>query len=93
MWPAVRFALVVFVVFLQRDVSASVGDYTHEWAVRIDGGDEQALLIAQEQNYDIVDKVSHWYIIQNILFITLLSIFLDCWKTPIRDPMVANDNS
>ena len=36
---------------------ARIGDFTHEWAVQINGGDDIAAQIAQENNFDIVDKV------------------------------------
>ena len=40
-------------------IGATVGDYTHEWAVQIHGGDDVAKLVADEHNFDIVDTVSN----------------------------------
>lgn len=51
--------LAVIVLGACCSVRAAVGDYTHEWAVQIEGGDEEANAIATEQNYDLVDKVSY----------------------------------
>lgn len=55
----VLFYGVLCVVLQLREVSAAVGDYTHEWAVKIDGGDLQAEAVASEQNYELVDKVKY----------------------------------
>ena len=60
---SIRFVVTAFVVVLKATsgVYASVGDFTHEWAVQVEGGEEQARIIAEEQNYDIVDQVRRVY--------------------------------
>uniref|UniRef100_A0A2P2I1L6 furin n=1 Tax=Hirondellea gigas TaxID=1518452 RepID=A0A2P2I1L6_9CRUS len=52
-------SVVVLVLVHISGVSSAVGDYTHEWAVQIEGGDHVAQAVAFEQNFDIVDKVFH----------------------------------
>lgn len=55
----VRVMSVVVLVFLCVPcfVCAEVGDYTHEWAAHVEGGDEKAHEIARRHDFDVITKV------------------------------------
>lgn len=48
---------VMVLVVISGMVKAEVGDYTHEWAAHIEGGDEEAYSIARRNDFDVVTKV------------------------------------
>lgn len=48
---------VLVLVVISGMVKAEVGDYTHEWAAHIEGGDEEANAIARRNDFDVVTKI------------------------------------
>lgn len=51
----VNFICVVMV--LDCVVLADVGDYTHDWAVHVVGGDEEAHHVARRHDFDVITKI------------------------------------
>ncbi|XP_069195959.1 furin-like protease 1 isoform X4 [Procambarus clarkii] len=49
----------VLLLVMISGVKAEVGDYTHEWAVHVEGGDEKAHNIARRHDFDVVTKIFH----------------------------------
>lgn len=49
--------VVLVVLCVPSFVGAEVGDFTHEWAAHVEGGDEKAHEIARRHDFDVVAKI------------------------------------
>ncbi|XP_063600039.1 furin-like [Penaeus indicus] len=49
--------VVLVVLCVPCFVCAQVGDFTHEWAAHVEGGDEKAHEIARKHGFDVLTKI------------------------------------